>query len=247
MRMGAYSDTGRVRKINEDSFFSYRNENLIGAMVADGMGGHAKGEVASKMATMIIKDHIIRMFDPDMDYVELGEMIRRAFIEANAEIYEYSRHKENAEGMGTTASMAFIFKGKLIVVHVGDSRVYTIKNGGIQQITTDHSLVQELLSRGRITSDDAKNHPQKNVITRAIGTDVSIKVDVRIVDYNDETVIVSSDGLTNLVSDTQIMEIIDGCEDLQEGVEELVALANKKGGMDNITCIAFDKREEKEI
>lgn len=247
MRMGAYSDTGRVRKINEDSYFSYRNENLMGAMVADGMGGHAKGEVASKMATMIIKDHIIRVFNPDMDYVELGEMIRRAFIEANAEIYEYSRHKENSEGMGTTASMAFIYKGKLIVVHVGDSRVYTVKNGIIQQITTDHSLVQELLSRGRITSDDAKNHPQKNVITRAIGTDASIKVDVRIVDYNDETVIVSSDGLTNLVSDTQIMEIIDGCDDLQAGVEELVALANKKGGMDNITCIAFDKLKEKEI
>ncbi len=247
MRMGAYSDTGRVRKINEDSYFSYRNENLMGAMVADGMGGHAKGEVASKMATMIIKDHIIRVFNPDMDYVELGEMIRRAFIEANAEIYEYSRHKENSEGMGTTASMAFIYKGKLIVVHVGDSRVYTVKNGIIQQITTDHSLVQELLSRGRITSDDARNHPQKNVITRAIGTDASIKVDVRIVDYNDETVIVSSDGLTNLVSDTQIMEIIDGCDDLQAGVEELVALANKKGGMDNITCIAFDKLKEKEI
>ena len=247
MRMGAYSDTGRVRKINEDSYFSYRNENLMGAMVADGMGGHAKGEVASKMATMMIKDHIIRMFDPGMDYVELGEMIRRAFIEANAQIYEYSRHKENSEGMGTTASMAFIYKGKLIVVHVGDSRVYTVKNGEIKQITTDHSLVQELLARGRITSDDAKNHPQKNVITRAIGTEASIKVDVRIVDYNDEIVLVSSDGLTNLVSDAQIMEIIDGCEDLQAGVEELVALANKKGGMDNITCIAFDKLKEKDI
>ena len=174
-------------------------------------------------------------------------MIRRAFIEANAEIYEYSRRREDAMGMGTTASMAFIFKGKLIVVHVGDSRVYTVKNGEINQITTDHSLVQELLARGRITSDDAKNHPQKNVITRAIGTDASIKVDVRILDYADETVIVSSDGLTNLVSDIQIMEIIDGCEDLQEVTETLVALANKKGGMDNITCIAFDKKTEENI
>ena len=99
MRMGAYSDTGRVRKINEDSFFSYKNENLIGAMVADGMGGHSKGEVASKMTTMIVKDHIIRKFNPDMDYVELGEMIRRALIEANTEIYEYSRRMENAKGM----------------------------------------------------------------------------------------------------------------------------------------------------
>jgi len=214
-------------------------------MVADGMGGHAKGEVASKMATMIVKDHIIRKFNPDMDYVELGEMIRRAFIEANAEIFEFARRREEAKGMGTTASMAFIFKGKLIVVHVGDSRVYTVKDGEIKQITTDHSLVQELLTRGRITDDDARNYPHKNIITRAIGSEASIKVDVRIVDYNDETVIVSSDGLTNLVSDTQIMEIVDHCEDLQEGVDALVALANKKGGPDNITCIAFDKKSEK--
>ena len=244
MRMGAYSDTGRVRKINEDSYFSYRNENLIGAMVADGMGGHSKGEVASKMTTMIVKDHIIRKFNPDMDYVELGEMIRRALIEANAEIYEYSRRMEDAKGMGTTASMAFIFKGKLIVVHVGDSRVYTVKDGVIRQITTDHSLVQELLTRGRITSDAAKNHPQKNIITRAIGSEASIKVDVRIVDYNDETVIVSSDGLTNLVSDKQIMETIEAHVDLQEATEALVALANKKGGIDNITCIAFSQESE---
>lgn len=244
MRMGACSDTGRVRKINEDSYFSYRNENLIGAMVADGMGGYAKGEVASKMATMIVKDHIIRKFNPEMDYVELGEMIRRAFIEANAEIFEYARRHDDAKGMGTTASMAFIFKGKLIVVHVGDSRVYTVKNGEIHQVTTDHSLVQELLARGRITSDDAKNHPQKNVITRAIGSEASIKVDVKILNYNDETVIVSSDGLTNLVSDKQIMEITDTESDLQKATEALVALANKKGGMDNITCIAFDKQPE---
>ena len=247
MRMGACSDKGRVRKINEDSYFSYRNENLIGAMVADGMGGHAKGEVTSKMTTMIVKDYIIREFDPDMDHVELSEMIRRAFIEANAEIFEYARRHDEAKGMGTTASMAFIFKGKLIVVHVGDSRVYTVKDGNIQQITTDHSLVQELLSRGRITSDDAKNHPQKNIITRAIGSEESIKVDVRIMKYEGETVVVSSDGLTNLVSDTQIMEIIEEYEDLQEGVEALVALANKKGGIDNITCVAFDKQPEKEI
>ena len=244
MRMGACSDTGKVRKINEDSFFSYCNDLLVGAMVADGMGGHAKGEVASKMATMIVKDHIMRKFDPDMDYVELGEMIRRAFIEANAEIYEYSRRREESAGMGTTASMAFIFKGKLIVVHVGDSRVYTIKNGEIQQITTDHSLVQELLSRGRITSDEAKNYPQRNVITRAMGSEASIKVDVRIIDYKGETVIVSSDGLTNLVNDIQIMEVIDGCEDLQAGVEALIELANKNGGPDNITCVAFDKKTE---
>lgn len=240
MRMGAYSDIGRVRKINEDSYFSYKNENLIGGMVADGMGGCNAGEIASRMTTVIVKDCIIQKFNPDMDYVELGEMIRRAFIEANAEIYEYARHHDEVYGMGTTASMAFIFKERLVVVHVGDSRVYTVDGDKISQITTDHSLVQELLKRGSITTDDAKNHPQKNLITRAIGTDPSIKVDVCIKDYNGETVVICSDGLTNLVSDEQIKNIINENDELQNGVEELVSLANKKGGVDNITCLAFD-------
>ena len=142
--------------------------------------------------------------------------------------------------MGTTASMAFIYKGKLIVVHVGDSRVYTINEKKIRQITTDHSLVQELVRRGTISSDDAKTHPQKNLITRAIGSEASIKVDVSITDYNHETVCICSDGLTNMLSDEQIKNIIESSDSLQAGVDELIAFANKKGGADNITCVAFD-------
>ncbi|MDD6736111.1 MAG: Stp1/IreP family PP2C-type Ser/Thr phosphatase [Clostridiales bacterium] len=240
MRMGACTDIGRIRKINEDSYFSYRNENLVGGMVADGMGGYNAGEIASKMTTMIVKDCIIRKFDPNMSYVELGELIRRAFIEANSEIFEYARHHEEAKGMGTTASMGFIYKEKLVAVHVGDSRIYAVSENGIRQVTTDHSYVQELLSRGQITGDAARNHPQKNLITRAIGTDSSIKVDVNITDYGGETVFICSDGLSNLVSDEQIRNVLNEHEDLQAGVEALVALANKKGGNDNITCLAFN-------
>ncbi|MDD6214939.1 MAG: Stp1/IreP family PP2C-type Ser/Thr phosphatase [Firmicutes bacterium] len=240
MRIGSASDIGRVRKINEDSFFSYLNENLIGGMVADGMGGQNAGEVASKMTTLIVKDQIISKFNPNMDYVELGEMIRRAFILANSEIYEYAKHHSDTYGMGTTASMAFIYKGKLIVAHVGDSRVYTINEENIRQITTDHSLVQELVRRGTISSDDAKTHPQKNLITRAIGSEASIKVDVSITDYNHETVCICSDGLTNMLSDEQIKNIIESSDNLQACVDELIAFANKKGGADNITCVAFD-------
>ena len=142
--------------------------------------------------------------------------------------------------MGTTASMGFIYRNKLVAVHVGDSRIYAVSDGAIRQITTDHSYVQELLNRGQITGDAAKNHPQKNLITRAVGADVSIKVDVIIEDYNGETVFICSDGLSNLVSDEQIMTILNEHENLQTGVENLVALANKKGGNDNITCLAFD-------
>lgn len=240
MRMGACTDIGRIRKINEDSYFSYTNDNLIGGMVADGMGGHNAGEIASKMTTMLVKDCIIRSFNPNMSCIELGDLIKCAFIEANGEIFEYARHHKEAKGMGTTASMGFVYKGKLIAVHVGDSRIYAVSEDGIRQITTDHSYVQELLSRGQITDDIAKNHPQKNLITRAIGSESTIKADVSITDYNGETIIICSDGLSNLVSDEQIAEIVNETKDLQTAAEKLVALANKKGGMDNITCIAFN-------
>jgi len=244
MRIGECTDIGRMRTTNEDSYFSYLNENLVGGMVADGMGGHNAGEVASRMTTMIVKDTIIQKFNPDLNYIDCGEMIRRAFIEANAEIYEYARHHKEAEGMGTTASLGFVYKNKLITVHVGDSRVYTVTNEQIKQITTDHSYVQELLRRGTITADDVKTHPQKNIITRAIGTEPSIKVDVNIKDYNGEIVFICSDGLSNLVSDEQILEVINRNDDLQMAMVKLVELANKKGGNDNITCLAFDLREE---
>lgn len=240
MRMGECTDIGRMRDTNEDSYFSYLNENLVGGMVADGMGGHNAGEVASRMTTMIVKDSIIQKFNPDINYIECGEIIRRAFLDANEEIFEYARHHKEAEGMGTTASSGFIFKNKLITVHVGDSRVYTVNTDGIKQITTDHSYVQELLRRGTITEEDVKTHPQKNIITRAIGTEPTIKVDVSIKDYNGEVVFICSDGLSNLVSDEQIFEVINKNDDLQMAMVKLVELANKKGGNDNITCLAFD-------
>lgn len=240
MRFGECTDIGRMRETNEDSYFTYMNEKLVGAMVADGMGGENAGEVASKMASMIVKDSIIRKFNPNMNYVECGEMIRRAFVEANEEIFQYAKHHKEAEGMGTTASMGFVYNNKLITVHVGDSRVYTVTKDEIKQITTDHSYVQELLRRGTITDEDARNHPQKNVITRAIGTEPNIKVDVGIQNYNGETVFICSDGLSNLVTDEVIMETINKDDDLQMAMVKLVELANKKGGNDNITCVAFD-------
>ena len=240
MRIGECTDIGRMRDTNEDSYFSYLNENLVGGMVADGMGGHNAGELASRMTTMIVKDSIIQKFNPDLNYIDCGEIIRRAFVDANEEIFEYAKHHKEAEGMGTTASSGFIYKNKLITVHVGDSRVYTVTPEEIKQITTDHSYVQELLRHGTITADDVKTHPQKNIITRAIGTEPTIKIDVNIRDYKGEVVFICSDGLSNLVGDEQIFEIINQNDDLQMAMVKLVELANKKGGNDNITCIAFD-------
>ncbi len=240
MRIGAKTDIGRYRKLNEDSYFTYRNERLVGGMVADGMGGHNAGEVASKMATELIRSAVMEGFDPKMDYVELGELVRRSILYANEEIYRKSRAEQNNKGMGTTATAAFVYAGKLITANVGDSRVYTVKDGEIRQITRDHSYVEELVELGEISPENAKNHPQKNYITRALGSEKFVKVDILINSYNGERIVICSDGLTNLVSDEQIRGIVEGNDDFEFAAEELVKLANQKGGADNITCVVFD-------
>lgn len=239
MRIGAKSDIGRYRKLNEDSFFIYRNEKLVGGMVADGMGGHEAGEVASRMAADLVKEGIMDGFDPELDYVEFSEVVRRAVVNANEEIYRKNKLSQGEKNMGTTAAAAFVFRGKLITVNVGDSRVYAVGDG-IRQVTRDHSYVEELVERGEITKESARTHPQKNYITRAIGTDEFVKADVLIQTYNGEIIVICSDGLTNLVSDEQIMNIVKTHEDFDDAAAELVELANKKGGTDNITCVVFD-------
>ncbi len=240
MRIGALTDIGRYRKLNEDNFFIYRNERLVGGMVADGMGGHNAGEVASKMATELVKSTVIEGFSPNMDYMELSELIRRAIRYANEEIYRRSNVEQNTTGMGTTAAVAFVFSGKLITANVGDSRVYLVKDNQIKQITNDHSYVEELVRRGEISAENAKNHPQKNYITRALGTEKFVQSDILVTGYNGETVLICSDGLTNLVSDEQILDIILKNDDFEVAAQELVRLANQKGGADNITCVIFD-------
>lgn len=239
MRIGAKSDIGRYRKLNEDSFFIYCNERLLGGMVADGMGGHNAGEVASKMAAELIKTGIMDGFDPEMDYIEFSELVRRSFVAANEDIFRKSKVEKNTSGMGTTAAAAFVYNGKLITANVGDSRVYAIKNGSIRQITRDHSYVEELVERGEISPENAKTHPQRNYITRALGTDSFVKTDILINNYDDEIIVICSDGLTNLVSDEQITTIINENEDYDTAADCLVKLANQKGGTDNITCVIF--------
>ncbi len=239
MGFAAVTDIGKHRKINEDSYFKYQNEKVTGGMVADGMGGHNSGDIASKMMCTIVKQYIISNYDPSMDYMEMAELIRAAFAEANLEIYRASLAKEN-EGMGTTATLAFIYDGKLITAHVGDSRCYKITKDSIKQITTDHSYVNELIQNGQISASDAQSHPNKNLITRAMGAEMSVKVDMDIQTYMGETILLCSDGLSNMISDEQIFETVNSNEELLDAVNKMVELANKKGGSDNITVIAFN-------
>ena len=241
MQFGAVSDIGRVRKINEDSFLISKNEAFPYIIVADGMGGHEAGEVASRMMTDIIENHLKRNLDENMDYVEAGEVVRQAFVSANSIIYTYSKNHYKVMGMGTTATFAMIFKDKIIMAHVGDSRGYKIDEEAIEQVTRDHSYVMELVMRGDLTPEEAKHHPKKNFITRAIGAEDIVRVDISILPYNGETIVLCSDGLSNFVEDNEIFDSIKTNEPLQAGVEKLVELANERGGRDNITVAAMKK------
>lgn len=238
MEFAALTDVGRHRKNNEDNYFIYHNEMLAGGMVADGMGGENSGEIASKMAVDIIKHHIICNFDPSMDYMQIAEIIREAYLVANREIYKQSQKQEN-EGMGTTATLAIVYDNKLIIAHVGDSRCYCVDDNGINQLTTDHSYVGELLRSGKISENDAMYHPNKNMITRALGAEPMIKIDMNITSYNNQTILLCSDGLTNMISDEQIYDILKQSITLDSAIDKMIELANKKGGNDNITAIVF--------
>ena len=242
MKAYALTDIGKMRKVNQDAQFASTEpvgelSNLF--VVADGMGGHQAGEVASMMVVDIIENHLEKNLDTELDYVEAGEVIRQAFISANSIIYNYAKNHYKVMGMGTTATLAMIYQNKIITAHV---RAYMIGDE-IKQITKDHSYVQELVSRGEISPEMAKNHPKKNYITRAMGAEDTVKVDISIKPYNGETLVLCSDGLTHFVEDDEIRTYIKNKSNLQKSAEELVALANERGGGDNITIVALEREK----
>lgn len=246
MQFSAMTDVGKCRKINEDNYYVKADGAFTYAIVADGMGGHKAGEIASMMVVDVIKNHLENKLCEDMDYVEAGETIRKAFISANSIIYKYAENHYKIMGMGTTATLAMIFKERLITAHVGDSRAYTITRDEIRQITKDHSYVQELVSMGKITKEEAKHHPKKNFITRAMGAEETVKVDVGIRRYENETVLLCSDGLVNMVEDEEIKDIVLKDGNMNSKTKELIEAANSRGGKDNITVIILKKEKKDE-
>lgn len=245
MKYGALTDIGMRRRINEDNYYINESSVFPYAIVADGMGGHQAGEIASMMVVDIIENHLFKHLNEKLDYVEAGEVVRQAFLSANSIIYNYAKNHYKIMGMGTTTTFAMIYRDKLITAHVGDSRAYMIDDD-IKQITKDHSYVQELVARGEISREMAKTHPKKNYIMRAMGAEDTVKVDISIKPYNGGTVLLCSDGLTNYVEDSEILSYIKQESTLQRGAEKLIALANERGGNDNITVVAFEKEKENE-
>lgn len=246
MKFAVKSHTGLVREKNEDSFSIITGQSGIPVVlvIADGMGGHNSGEIASKMAVDHISSRILEMpSNPAMEDSIL-EFISRLMEEANTRIYSLSSKKGANYGMGTTLITAVAFENKLFIGHAGDSRVYLIRNGRIERITTDHSLIEELVRTGTLSRSEADNHPRKNIITRAVGCNESIQIDTYKCDiYDDDIFILCTDGLTNMLSEDEIVEVAESAPSPEAACEELVDRANKNGGEDNITVIILENKQ----
>lgn len=233
MKVVSATNVGNYRKNNEDSYYVNESKNLY--VLADGMGGHLAGERASKMATEIIGqdfagDREVKSIDDAI------EILSSSIRDANKKIFESSQENEDYRGMGTTLSSGIILEDVLIYSNIGDSRIYRI-NEKMEQITQDDSFVNYLIEIGEITEEEAKNHPKKNVLTKAMGTTSDIEVIVNTLDIKDKDVFLfCSDGLTNMVSDEEIFRIVKE-NSPEEARDMLLDLALKNGGMDNITFI----------
>lgn len=239
MKIFSKTDKGRVRSDNQDAYFAGRiSDNAVFAVVCDGMGGANAGNVASENAVRHISEYIIRSYRDSMDISELEKTVRNAVTSANIELYDMSASEQSLSGMGTTAIIALIKDGQSVIANVGDSRIYLV-NENIKQLTRDHSVVQSLIESGKITPEDAKYHPRKNVITRAIGAEGSVTADSSVIRLNrGDSLLLCTDGLSNYLDDNEILSVFKNT-DISAVPEALVEKANLNGGGDNITVVTL--------
>lgn len=228
---GARTDVGRVRTGNEDSYFV--DSPLF--VIADGMGGHAAGDIASATAVEVIQDKRgeINAADP--------ETLSNAIREANRAIWSKSADDTNLRGMGTTCTMILVDDAQAQIAHVGDSRAYLFRDGEIQQVTDDHTLVGRLVREGKLQPEEAARHPQRSMITRALGVDEDVEVDLFSLPVEEgDRLLICSDGLSGMVSEEEMTEVLNSESDPQRVADVLVDKANDAGGEDNITVIVID-------
>ena len=238
MKVFVQTDTGRVRPINEDSYYLPREGEHFCA-IADGMGGHNAGEIASAMA--------VRVFSGEMRGCRWmdGASMRRAVDRANAAVHARSRCVEQYSGMGTTFTALALSNGSAYVAHVGDSRAYLIRRGSILRITVDHTLVEEMVRKGLITPQEAKHHPKRNYITRALGTADQVTVDLmQIALEPGDVFFLCTDGLSNHLEDRDILELTQSDCGWEEKLKQAVQAALDDGGSDNITAMYVVTGEE---
>ena len=245
MEFSYLTDPGQVRDHNEDSVTIVKNNSgEILMAVADGMGGHKGGEIASSIAIT----HIGKRF---IDTSSVGNkedainFLKEIVSEANMLLYRYTEENPESLGMGTTIVMALLTDEFLLFGNIGDSSGFVIKNKKIYKITNDHTLVNLLVKSGEITEEEAKDHPRKNVLMRALGANISVEMDVFDVERDVSAILLCSDGLTNMLDDTQIENVLNSDIDIDAKVQKLIDKANNRGGTDNISVAYLQKEENK--
>lgn len=238
--VGTFSDIGNVRSVNED-YLDYCEDKYKNVyIIADGMGGHNAGEVASKMAVEETMKYINAENWESNDLIDIEDVLVNAIEKANRKIFKLAQADSSTRGMGTTITACIVKNGEMVVANVGDSSCFIIFNNKIHKATKDHSLVQQLVDMGSITENEAKTHPNKNIITRALGTNYSVKVDTFFFNMKEiEKVILCTDGLTNSLSYEEILEITNNNE-IPVACEKLIDVSKEKDGRDNISVIIFE-------
>ena len=232
------SDIGKNRKMNQDAFLILHNENTSLAIVCDGMGGAKAGEVASNLACLTMREYFTS--HPIEPSTSLELWLRDAVVHANKAVYAQSLSKTMYHGMGTTLVGVLHAQNKIVCVNVGDSRIYGKAGEIFEQLTEDHSLVFELMTRGLINQEQSKIHPQRHVLTNALGIGEDIRIDIKTLEVEYERILISSDGLHSMLEDHEIQKILDPSDSLESVGEALISAANETGGNDNITVVVID-------
>lgn len=236
LSVAAGTDVGRIRAGNEDNLYADADQERGLFIVADGMGGHAAGEIASEMAVQIVARDLADL--RDLSGGEPLVLMADALRDANRAIYERTIVEADKQGMGTTASCLMLGNGRWIIGHIGDSRVYLLRDGVFRQVTKDHSYVQEQVDAGFLTPEQARYHPYSNVITRCVGANAAVEADVLHGELqNGDIYLVASDGLTGMVEDPQLKKIMETRATPGRMVDSMITEANRRGGLDNITAI----------
>lgn len=238
MRIVAKTDIGLIRTSNQDSYAAGELPGSVAwAVVCDGMGGTNGGNLASSTAVKIISERISSSYRQGMSFLSIKNMFMSAIIAANVSVFEMSKEKPELSGMGTTVVVAIVADERVYVAHAGDSRAYILSSGKLHQLTKDHSFVQEMVDSGKLTADEAREDPRKNLITRALGVSEDLQIDFCEEEIKENDVLlICTDGLTNYVEPEEIYELTDDGK-FYEFAERLVNRANNNGGGDNVTVV----------
>ena len=237
----AKTDVGKARDLNEDSYYITTDQfqKLQLFILADGMGGCNAGDLASSLALMSAKSYIENNFEnTPKDKENICKLVKSSMEYANMVVHEKSLENKNLDGMGTTLEVCLIYNNRVYIGHIGDSRVYRIRNDFIRKLTQDHSYVQKLVQEGTITKEEAEHHAKKNILMKALGCNAYVDPDVMVKGFQKgDILIICSDGLTNMVNIDDIYNIVK--DNFELATKELIDLANQNGGMDNITIITI--------